>query len=44
VKQRAEDRTDCLAAPPYESLVPTEPDELIALLEPPAAMLIAAQD
>jgi len=44
VKQRVEARTDELAAKPYESLQPAELDELIALLEPMASRLLAAQD
>jgi hypothetical protein len=44
VKQRVEDLTDDLAAKPYESLEPAELDELISILEPLAALLIAAQD
>jgi len=44
VKRRVEELTDDLAAQPYESLEPDELDELIALLEPLAAELIAAQD
>ena len=43
VKQRVEDLTDQLAAKPYESLDPSELDELVAGLEPLAALLIAAQ-
>jgi len=43
VKQRVESLTDDLAAKPYESLVPDELDELIAALEPLAALLVAAQ-
>jgi hypothetical protein len=43
VKQRVEARTDDLAAKPYESLEPGELDELIASLEPLAALLVAAQ-
>ena len=35
---------DDLAAKPYESLTPGELDELIATLEPLAALLLAAQD
>jgi hypothetical protein len=42
VKQRVESLTDDLAAAPYECLSPTELDELIALLEPLAALLTAA--
>jgi hypothetical protein len=44
VKQRVEDLTDDLAARPYESLAPGEFDELMAALEPLAALLVAAQD
>ena len=44
VKQRVESLTDDLAAKPYESLEPEELDELIAVLEPLAALLLAAQD
>jgi hypothetical protein len=44
VKQRVESLTDDLAARPYESLEPEELDELVALLEPLAALLVAAQD
>jgi hypothetical protein len=44
VKQRVEERTDDLAATPYEALEPDELDELMALLEPLAALLLAAQD
>jgi hypothetical protein len=44
VKQRVEALTDDLAAKPYESLAPDELDELIATLEPLAALLLAAQD
>ena len=43
VKQRIEDLTDDLAAPPYACLTPDELDELIAALEPLAALLLAAQ-
>jgi hypothetical protein len=35
--------TDDLAAQPYESLAPDELDELVATLEPLAALLLAAQ-
>ncbi|HEY3505440.1 MAG TPA: MarR family transcriptional regulator [Actinocatenispora sp.] len=41
-KQRIEDRTDELAAPPYDALSPAELDELIAELEPITATLVAA--
>jgi hypothetical protein len=44
VKQRVEALTDDLAATPYESLRADELDELVALLEPLAVLLIAAQD
>ena len=44
IKQRVESLTDDLAAPPYESLQQNELDELIAILEPIAALLLAAQD
>jgi len=44
VKQRVEALTDDLAAQPYESLGPDELDELVATLEPLAALLLAAQD
>jgi hypothetical protein len=44
LKQRVEDLTDDLAAPPYASLEPTELDELMAILDPLAALLVAAQD
>jgi hypothetical protein len=43
VRQRVEALTDDLAAKPYESLEPGELDELIATLEPLAALLLAAQ-
>ena len=43
VKQRVEDLTDDLAAKPYEVLEPGELDELMATLEPLAALLLAAQ-
>ena len=43
VKRRVEALTDSLAAKPYESLAPTELDELMAALEPLAALLVAAQ-
>jgi hypothetical protein len=43
-KERLEALTDDLAAKPYEALEPAELDELIALLEPIAALLVAAQD
>ena len=41
-KQRIEDLTDVLAAPPYAALAPAELDELIASLEPITAVLVAA--
>jgi helix-turn-helix protein len=44
VKQRVEALTDDLAAKPYESLEPGELEELMAILEPLAALLLAAQD
>jgi hypothetical protein len=44
VKRRVESLTDELAAKPYESLEPGELDELMAILEPLATLLIAAQD
>ena len=44
VKQRVESITDDLAAKPYDSLGPDELDELMAALEPLAALLLAAQD
>jgi hypothetical protein len=44
LKQRVEERTDDLAARPYESLDPGELAELVAALEPIAAKLVAAQD
>jgi hypothetical protein len=40
-KQRIEARTDELAVPPYEALSPAELDELMAGLEPIAAILVA---
>jgi len=43
VKQRIEDRTDELAAAPYQVLTADELDELMAALEPLAALLVAAQ-
>lgn len=42
VKQRIEDRTDDLAAKPYECLEPAELNEVMATLEPLAALLLAA--
>jgi hypothetical protein len=44
VNQRVESLTDDLAAKPYECLAPAELDELMAALEPLAALLVAAQD
>lgn len=44
VKQRVEEITDDLAAKPYESLTSAEVDELMALLEPLAELLVAAQE
>ena len=44
VNQRVEALTDDLAARPYEILTPDELDELMAALEPLAALLLAAQD
>ena len=44
VKQRVESLTDDLAAKPYESLEPSELDELMDTLEPLATLLVAAQD
>ena len=44
VSQRVETLTDELAATPYESLDSDELDELVALLEPVAALLRAAHD
>jgi hypothetical protein len=44
VKQRVEALTDDLAAKPYESLEPDELAEIMALLEPLATLLLAAQD
>src|SRR4051794_3297557 len=44
VQQRVEEITDDLAAKPYESLEPDELDELMSVLEPFAAVLVAAQD
>jgi len=39
-----ESLTDDLAAKPYESLTPDELEQLMADLEPLAALLLAAQD
>lgn len=44
VKQRVEERTDDLAAKPYESLDAEELGELMAILEPLASVLVAAQE
>ncbi len=44
VRARVEARTDHLAAPPYAALTAAELDELIVILEPLAALLVAAQD
>jgi hypothetical protein len=44
VKQRVEAHTDDLAATPYECLQPSELGELMAALEPLAALLLAAQE
>jgi len=44
VRERVEACTDDLAASPYESLEPDELDELVAGLEPLAAVLLDAQD
>jgi hypothetical protein len=41
-KQRIEALTDELAAPPYDALSPAELEELVALLEPITAKLVAA--
>jgi hypothetical protein len=43
-KQRIEALTDDLALAPYECLEPVEMEELIAFLEPIAALLIAARN
>ena len=43
-KRRVEDRTDDLAAAPYEVLDPAELEELQGLLEPLAELLVAAQE
>ena len=43
-KQRVEELTDDLAAKPYEVLDGEEREELMRLLEPIAALLLAAQD
>jgi len=44
VRRRVESLTDDLAARPYEHLEPDELHELMAALEPLAALLLAAQD
>jgi hypothetical protein len=44
LKQRVEDRTDELAATPYDVLDAGELDELMATLEPLAVRLVAAQE
>src|SRR4051794_26798658 len=44
VQQRVEALTDDLAAKPYEALEPDELHELISILEPLAALLLAARD
>lgn len=44
LRRRVEDLTDDLAAVPYETFEPDELDELVAALEPLAALLLAAQD
>jgi hypothetical protein len=44
VKQRVESLTDDLAAKPYQSLEPSELEELTGALEPLATLLLAAQD
>jgi hypothetical protein len=44
VNQRVEALTDDLAAKPYESLEPGELNQLMAALEPLAALLVAAQE
>ncbi len=43
VKRRIESLTDELAWPPYAALTPDEFDELVAILEPLAPILVAAQ-
>lgn len=43
VRQRVEDLTDDLAAPPYHALTAAELDELTGLLEPFAARLLAVR-
>ncbi len=42
LQQRIEALTDELAAPPYETLSPAELDELVTVLEPISAKLVAA--
>ncbi|HEX8866692.1 MAG TPA: MarR family transcriptional regulator [Lentzea sp.] len=42
LKQRIEDLTDELAAPPYDALSPAEREELVAVLEPISAKLVTA--
>src|SRR5688572_11371169 len=42
LQQRVEALTDELAAPPYEALSPAELDELVTVLEPITAKLVAA--
>ena len=44
VKRRVESLTDNLAARPYESLEPSEVNELMDTLQPLATLLLAAQD
>ena len=44
VKRRVEALTDDLAAKPYQGLAPGELEELKAILEPIAKLLVAAQD
>lgn len=44
LRRRVEDLTDDLAAVAYEALPPADLEELIAALEPLAALLLAAQD
>ena len=44
VGARVESLTDDLAAPPYDALAPDELAELMVILEPYAALLLAAQD
>ncbi|MET9494502.1 hypothetical protein [Streptomyces sp. NPDC006552] len=41
-KERIEALTGELAAPPYEGLSPAERDELVAVLEPLTATVVAA--